>query len=71
MNCFSDSESGPESSGDLTILILSSISLFEIISVIDEGSLCPDPNIFLYIPASAADSAAVNPRGIKTLLANG
>ena len=26
---------------------------------------------FLYIPASAADAAAVNPKGIKTLLANG
>ena len=26
---------------------------------------------FLYTPASAADAAAVNPRGIKTLLANG
>ena len=25
---------------------------------------------FLCIPASAADAAAVNPRGIKTLLAN-
>ena len=32
--------------------------------------LCPDPKIFLCIPASA-DAAAVNPRGIKTLLANG
>ena len=31
----------------------------------------PDPNIFLCIPASAADAAVVNPRGIKTLLANG
>ena len=27
--------------------------------------------IFLCIPASAADAAAVNPKGIKTLLANG
>ena len=26
---------------------------------------------FLYIPASAADAAAVNPNGTKTLLANG
>ena len=26
---------------------------------------------FLCIPASAADAAAVNPKGIKTLLANG
>ena len=27
--------------------------------------------IFFYIPASAADTAAVNPKGIKTFLANG
>ena len=31
----------------------------------------PDPNIFLYIHASAADAAAINPKGIKTILANG
>ena len=30
----------------------------------------PDPKIFLCIPASAADAAAVNPKGIKTLFAN-
>ena len=36
----------------------------------DKGQL-PDPKIFLCIPASAADAAAVNPKGIKTLLANG
>ena len=30
----------------------------------------PELKIFLCIPASAADVAAVNPRGIKTLLAN-
>ena len=29
-----------------------------------------DPKIFLCIPASAADAEAVNPKGIKTLLAN-
>ena len=45
---------------------MSSISLFDIISVV-----FPDPNIFLCIPASAADAAAVNPKGIKTLLVNG
>ena len=33
--------------------------------------LCPDPQIFLCIPASAADATAVNPKEIKTLLANG
>ena len=30
----------------------------------------PDPKFFLCIPASATDAAAVNPNGIKTLLAN-
>ena len=30
----------------------------------------PDPNIFLRLSASVADAAAVNPDGIKTLLAN-
>ena len=34
-------------------------------------SLFPDPKIFLCIPTSAADAAAVKPKGIKTLLANG
>ena len=42
------------------------MSLFDIISVV-----FPDPNIFLCIPASAADAAAVSPKGINTLLANG
>ena len=45
---------------------MSSFSLFDIISVI-----FPDPNIFLRVPASAADAAVVNTKGIKTLLANG
>ena len=43
------------------------MSLFDIISVV----VFPDPNIFLCIPASAADNAAVNPEGINTLLVNG
>ena len=43
---------------------MSSISLFDIISVV----LLPDPKI-LYIPASAAYVVAI--KGIKTLLANG
>ena len=43
------------------------MSLFDIISVV-----FPDPSIFLCIPASAADAAAVvSPKGINTLLANG
>ena len=53
---------------------MSFISSFEIIKVVvreaeDEGQ--PDPNIFLCIPASAADAVAVNSKGIKTILANG
>ena len=45
---------------------MSFISSFDITSVV-----LPDPKIFLCIPASAADAAAVNPKGIKTLLTNG
>ena len=45
---------------------MSFISLFDIISVV-----VPEPKIFLCIPESAADAAAVNPNGIKTLLPNG
>ena len=53
---------------------MSFISSFEIIKVVvgeaeDEGRT--DPNILLCIPASAADATAVNPKGIKTLLAYG
>ena len=44
---------------------MSPISLFDIISVV-VLLLLPDPKIFLCIPA-----AAVNPKGIETLLANG
>ena len=57
----------PESSRGFTILITSFFSSFDVISVV----VFPDPKIFLCIPASAADPAAVNPKGIKTLLANG
>ena len=42
---------------------MSFISLFDIISVV-----VPDPNIFECIPTSAADTAAVNPNRIKTLM---
>ena len=45
---------------------MSSISLLGIISVV-----LPDPTFLLCIPASAADAAAVNPKEIETLLANG
>ena len=52
------------------------MSLFDIISIVlckaeEEEWWRRDPNIFLCIPASAADAAAVSSRGIKTLLANG
>ena len=43
-----------------------SISSFDIISAVVR-----EPKNFLCIPASAADDAAVNPNGIKALLANG
>ena len=56
-----------ESSRDLTIFKIPSISLFDITSVI----LWPDLQFFLCIPASAADTAAVNHSGTKTLLAIG
>ena len=41
------------------------ISSFEVINVV-----LPNPNIFLWIAASVVDGVAVNPNGIKTLLAN-
>ena len=47
---------------------MSFISSFDIISIV---LLLPDPKIFLCIPASAADAAAVDLQGIKMLLANG
>ena len=56
----------PQYSGDLTILIMSLISTFHIIS-----DVAPDPKIFLCVPASAVNAAVLNPKGIKTLLANG
>ena len=47
-----------ESSRDLTIFKISSFSSFEIIEFI----LRSNPKIHLCIPASAADTVAVNPR---------
>ena len=47
-------------SRDLTIFVVSFISLFEIISVV-----IPDPNIILWIAGSVADADAVNSNGIK------
>ena len=43
--------------------MISFISLLVIINVI-----LPDPNISLWIAASVADAAAVNPNGDKTFL---
>ena len=57
----------PDSSKDLTIFIISFRSSFNVINVVT-----PDPNFFLLIAASVSDAAAaVNPNGIKKLLANG
>ena len=55
----------PDSLSDVTIFVISLFSSFEIINVVT-----PDPKIFLDTAASVADTAAVNPNGIKTLLAN-
>ena len=51
---------------------MSVISSFDIINVVVfKAEEQPDPEIFLCIPASAADTAVINRKGIKTLLANG
>ena len=55
----------PDSSSDVTIFRISFISSLDIINI-----AVPDPKIFLWIAASIADAAAVNPNGIKTLLTN-
>ena len=57
--------SNPNCSSDLTIFIISSISSFQIINTV-----VPNPYIFSYIKACAADIPD-NPNGNKTLLANG
>ena len=54
----------PDSSRDLAIFRISFFSSFEIINA------TPDPKNFLWIAASFAGAAAVNPNVIKTLLAN-
>ena len=51
--------------------MISSISLFDIISVVTHPELGdPQPKTFFWIPASAADTAVVNPYGIKKPLTN-
>ena len=56
----------PEPPRDLTIFIMSSIFLFDEISV-----FVPDPKIILCIPSLAVLTAAVNPYGINPLLIKG
>ena len=58
--------SKPDYFRDLTIFMISSIYSFEIINAVITG-----PKIFFWIAAPVSDTAAVNPNGIKTLLANG
>ena len=65
-NCFTPFINKPVTSRDLTILMTSFTSSFEIINVVIH-----DLNIFLSIAASVTDGPAVNPNVIKTLLANG
>ena len=56
----------PYSSRDLTIFIITSISLFEIIDAV-----IPDSKFFFLMTAPVADGVTVNPNDIKTLLGNG
>ena len=49
----------------LSILMMYFISSFDIIGVVLQN-----PNIFLCIPASAANAAAFNPKEIETIFAN-
>ena len=54
--------------------MMSFISSFDIISLLYAQQRTKNDSIlrfFLCIPASATDAAAVNPKGIKTFLANG
>ena len=63
-----------DSSSDLTIFIISLISLFEIVVDFAKSEgwvLDPNAYILLWIAASDADATAVNLNVIKKLLANG
>ena len=54
--------------------MISFISSLEIINVFvheDKSEGQPEPKIFLWIAASVANAAAINPNGSKTLLASG
>ena len=52
-----------------SFVVINVVALFCLGKAKSKGRL-PYPTIFLCIPASAADAAAVNPEGINTLLAN-
>ena len=52
------------------ILFLSSLEIINVVIRDANSKWRPDLNIFLWIAASVADAFAVNPNGIKTLLAN-
>ena len=54
-----------DSSRDLTIFMTSSISPIELINVV-----VPELYIFFWMAESVANATAVNPNGIKTLVAN-
>ena len=56
--------SKPDSSKDLTIVMIFSITLFEFINAVSK------PRIFISIETFVADVVAVIPNGIKNLLAN-
>ena len=52
------------------ISFIFSVEIINVIIFAKSEGLVPDPNIFLWIAASVADAASVNPNGIKMLLAN-
>ena len=61
----------PDSSKGLIIFIISFNSSFEIVNFVvyeAKSKRLPDPRIFLWIAASVADAAAVNPNDIKLIV---
>ena len=64
----------PDSSRDLTMFIISIISLLEIANVVyfaKSEERVPDPKILFWIAVYVTDATVVNPNGSRTLLANG
>ena len=53
------------------ISFISSLEIIKVTRLPKSKGRAPDPNIFFKTTASVADAAAVNPNGIKMLLANG